>query len=719
VTVNTIGTQRVTADNWGDLGLNGPVVGAVGSEGTTFTRFRPNPAVTTGVVGFEGVGGGSNNLNVRDTFDPRMYNQSLISPERVYTGFLQGEYDLEAMGNGKVYFELLATRRKSEQTDFRQLSMDYRLGSPLIPSELSFADFGPDQGTSDGNDVGVRAFVGFGNDHSDQTVDFYKPVVGIKGDLEFLPDWKYDVYASYSKSDAEYRTNSFLTDKLTYASDAVSGPNGITCNVNLTDPNEKCVPFPALTAATVGGNLPKEFKDYIFRDVVGNTEYDETVVSATFDGPLVTVPAGKVQGVLGFEYRKANINDQPDPNSVAGNLYNLTSAAPTVGTDNVKEIYTEIEIPLLKNVAAAKELTLNGSYRFTDYESYGSDNTYKIGLVYSPVSWLSLRGTKGTSFRAPALFEQFQGATSGFLSSAEDPCNEYGGDNVNPNRVANCSSELPGQGDYQNTTGIQTFDVGGAANHLVAETSENVTYGLIFQPSLGDLGELSVAFDYFDIKINNGVAKAGAENILQLCYDSPGFHAAGGFCRLVERDAATGQLTVSDAFTNLATETSRGVDLTLRYQQEVGPGTFLLDLSGTRYYDQASKLFKEDELFDYNGTILYPQWTGDLDLSYTLGSWRFAYGLEWISRMQGYTYAGEDPATSELDLNTGDYYKHRVSVRYKADDWEATLGVRNLTNEEPPTISALVYDRVGNAPLYSGYDYVGREVFLNLLWHFQ
>ena len=31
------------------------------------------------------------------------------------------------------------------------------------------------------------------------------------------------------------------------------------------------------------------------------------------------------------------------------------------------------------------ELTVNGSFRYTDYDSYGSDTTYKIGLVYSPV----------------------------------------------------------------------------------------------------------------------------------------------------------------------------------------------------------------------------------------------------------------------------------------------------------------------------------------------
>jgi hypothetical protein len=42
-----------------------------------------------------------------------------------------------------------------------------------------------------------------------------------------------------------------------------------------------------------------------------------------------------------------------------------------------------------------------------------------------------------------------------------------------------------------------------------------------------------------------------------------------------------------------------------------------------------------------------------------------------------------------------------------------TVGVRNLTNKEPPVISAQAgYSRVGNAPLFSGYDYIGRRVFV-------
>jgi outer membrane receptor protein involved in Fe transport len=724
VTINTLGLQSISDENYSEFGLNGPPVGAPGTETSTFNRFRPNAAITTGVPGYEGVGGGGNGINVRDTFDPRMLQENLISPTKIVTAFFQGKYDLQALGDASVYVELLSNRRESNQTSFRQMILDYRAGSPLIPAELAFGAFAPDQGLSDGNDVGVRGFIGFGPDRSEQTVNFHKPTLGIKGNLSFLPDWKYDAYVSYSRSDADYTMQSFLTDKLTYASDAVVAPQGLdpvliqdgyTCQINLTNPDEKCVPYPVLSASVIGGNLPQNFRDYVFRDVVGNTLYTESMFSAVIDGPLYTLPAGAMQGVFGIEHRRAKIDDKPDPNSVNGNLYNLTVASPTSGKDNVTEIFTEVEVPILSKQPFARELTASGSFRYTDYDSYGSDNTYKLGLVYSPTAWLSLRGTTSTSFRAPALFEQYQGATSGFLAATNDPCNEYG--TKNAILATNCATEIPDP-EFIATNGVETTNVGGAESGLFAETSRNTTYGIILQPDLGNTTELSLALDYFDIEIENGVSQAGTEEILERCYNDPEFRSGGGLCRLVVRDAVTKQLFVSDSYTNLSTEISRGVEFTGRLVQAAGSGKVTVNLSTTHYHSQANKIFKEDDLQEENGWIDSPDWSGYGDISYSIEAWRFTYGIDWIGPMEGYTYVEEDPATSDYDFKTPSYFTHRLSARYAAETWETTLGVRNITNEEPPTISAGAYDRVGNTLLYSGYDYLGREVFLNVKVNF-
>lgn len=732
VTVNTIGTQGVTINNWNTLGLNGPVVPATGAPDSsiaTFTRFRPNAAVTTGLIGFEGVGGtqlidGERfpiDSNIRDTFDPRMLNEDLISPAKIYTSFVQGKYDLQTLGDAELYGELLASRRESNQTGYRQLSLDYRRGSALIPGELAYGNFGADQGTSDGDRVGVRAFIGFGNDSSQQDIDFYKPTFGLRGDIIFLTDWRYDIYASYAKSDANYERDSFLIDKLTYASDAVAATSGVdsslirdglTCEINLTNPNEKCIPYPRLTAAVIGGNLPQDFKDYIFQNTQGSTEYEESIYSAIVDGPLFSVPAGSVQGVFGIEHRRMEINDQPDENSVAGNLYNLSSATPTVGEDNVSEVYTEIQIPILLGARFAEELTVNGSIRYTDYDSYGSDDTYKIGFIYSPTDWVSLRASRGTSYRAPALFEQFQGPTSGFRPASIDPCNDYG-TAVNPNLATNCSQELPGQPEFQATNGIEVFSLGGAQAGLFAETSDNTTYGIIFDPEISDSTELSISIDYFDIEIINGVQKAGEDEILDRCYNSAEFADDRGLCRLVARDPVTNQLTVNDVYTNLATELVRGLDVSTTVSQDVGPGSLLFNVSVTRYYEQSEKIFTDDPLEDLNGSLESPEFGGSGEIGYAIDDWKFLYGVEWISSMDGYSEADEIPEESFSDYTVPSYLEHRISARYQADTWKTTFGVRNLTNETPPEISAGYFNRVGNAPLYSGYDYVGREVFVN------
>ncbi|MBD3836743.1 MAG: TonB-dependent receptor [Brevundimonas sp.] len=702
VTINTIGTSVATG------------VGVPGSVGTSFNRWRPNSAVTTGVSGFEGVGGSGNNLNVRDTFEDRMLNESLISPVDITTIYGEGGYDLHALGNAEVYGEVLFNQRKSSQTGYRQLSLDYAEGSPLIPDNLAFSTFAPDQGLNKGQNVGVRAFIGFGNDTSEQEVDFTKLTGGLRGDF-IVPGWRYDAYVSHSRSKSTYTSEQFLTDRLIETLDVVeTAPGRFECAQLSSNPG--CVAAPTLSTRTIAGELPQDWVDYVFRPVTGTTEFEETIVSVGIDGPLFQLPAGEVSAFFGAEWRDSSIDDTPGLDSQLGNTYNYSTSAITRGSDSVWEAFGEVEVPVLRDLPFAQELTLNGSFRYTDYDSYGDDTTYKIGAVYRPIDWLSLRATYGTSFRAPALFEQFVGATSGFLSSGADACNEYGADGVNPNRAANCAAEGLA-GDYYATTSVQVISEGGAELGLAAETSTNLTIGAVFQPTLpSGWGNLDFAVDYYEIEVENGVSQYGASAILDRCYDSnPGdFAADTGFCALVSRDPSDNSLTVIDSYVNLATDIVKGLDYTLRYRNDVGPGSVLFNLAITQYTEVSNKLFDEDPLEDYVGMIDNPEFTGTADISYAWADWRVRYGVEWVDGMSSYEYYGEDPATSDYDLATDDYFLHNASVQYSRDGWTATAGVRNLFNENPPTISAGVYNRVGNAPLYSGYDYLGRTAFINL-----
>ncbi|WP_427791157.1 TonB-dependent receptor plug domain-containing protein [Brevundimonas diminuta] len=702
------------------VGVKG--VGAAGSVGDTFDRWRPNAGVNSGVIGFEGVGGGDNDLNVRDTFDDRMLNESLISPVEITTIYGEGGYQLNALGNAELYGEVLINKRESSQTGYRQLALDYTKGSPLLPSSLDFSTVLPDQGAqglTKGADVGVRAFIGFGNDRSSQEQTFNRNVIGIKGDF-LIPEWRYDLSASYSKSRSAYISEQFLTDRLRESLDVVpNGAGGFQCRELASNPG--CVAAPALSSQVIGGQLPKEWVDYVFRPVKGITEFEEKIVSLGIDGPLFDLPAGKVMGFFGAEWRKSEIDDTPGLDSQNNNTYNYSSAAITRGTDSVWEVFGEIEAPLLRDQPFAKELTLSASFRYTDYDSYGDDTTYKVGLVYRPIEMLTLRGTYGTSYRAPALFEQFVGATTGYLSNTIDSCNDYGKPNVNPNRVANCASEgLPDT--HYNLQSVEVVTLGGSEAGLKAETSTNMTIGAVLQPTLPQgWGDLAFAVDYYEIEVENGVAQYGGRNILTRCYDSrpEDFAANVGFCSLVDRDLATGKLTVQDGYVNLATDIVKGLDYTLRYRNDVGPGSLLFNLAVTQYTEISNKLFAEDPLEDYKGQINNPEFTGTADISYAWDKWRVRYGVEWIQGMDSYAYLGVSPSDPEpglsmYDFDVPDYWLHNASVQYSTDGWTVTAGIRNLFNEDPPTISSGYYNRVGNAPLYSGYDYLGRTAFVNL-----
>jgi outer membrane receptor protein involved in Fe transport len=715
--INTIGVGVDGGlDDDGNRVFNG-VAGtpAAGAPNVLFNRFRPNSGVTGDMAGYEGVGGTGVNVNVRDTFDDRMLNRSLISPVEITTIYGEGGYQLNALGNAEVYGEFLLNQRKSSQTGYRQLALDYAKGSPLIPSDLSFSTFSGDQGLNKDADIGVRAFIGFGNDTSTQEQRFNRNVVGIKGDF-FIPEWRYDLAASYSKSRSEYTSQQFLTNRLIESLDVVpNGAGGFQCRELASNPG--CVAAPKLSSQVIGGVLPKAWTDYVFRPVKGVTEYEEKIVSLGIDGPLFDLPAGKVMGFFGAEWRDAEIDDTPGLDSQLGNTYNYSTSAITRGSDSVWEVFGEIEAPLLRDQPFAKELTLNASFRYTDYDSYGDDTTYKVGLVYQPIDMLTFRATYGTSYRAPALFEQFVGATSGFQAAGFDPCSEVDPDSATPTLIANCAADGV-SADFQQKSSVAVITKGGAEAGLEAETSTNLTVGLVLRPTLPEgWGDFAFAVDYYEIEVKNGVAQYGAANILERCYNSTPaeFAADVGFCSLVSRDAGDKRLTVENGYVNLATDIVKGLDYTARYRRDVGPGSVLFNLAVTQYTEISSKLFAEDPLQEYKGRLNNPEFTGTADLSYAWDKWRVRYGVEWVQGMDDYGYRRiKDPAASQYDLEVDDYYLHNASVQYTGEGWTVTAGVRNLLNEDPPTISSGYNNRVGNAPLYSGYDYLGRTAFVNL-----
>ncbi|GAA4765999.1 TonB-dependent receptor [Stakelama sediminis] len=689
------------------------LTGALGN----YNRFVPAPSVTGGPTpGLLGV-----DYYTRDSFDPRQEKEQLVTPAEIYTGYLQAGYQLDILGDAEVYVELLGNQRHSSNLGYRQLTLDYAQGSPLLPAEYrNGALYNPNE-ISNGNIVAARSFIGYGNLNSKQEVSFARLGGGLRGNF-FFSGWKYDYFASKTFSDGTYETETFLTDRIARSLDVVSDGNGGFVCATTTDPN--CVAAPPLNAASVGGNLSDAYRNYITKNVVGTTKYREFLTSLNVNGPIFHLPGGDAQLALGLEYRDASINDTPPQDSQDGNLYNLTSAAITRGSDNVWEAFGEVYLPLAANVPFAYRLNLDASGRYTDYKSYGSGWTYKVSGEWQPVRGVGFRASYGTSYRAPALFEQFLGATSGFLSSSTDPCDDYA-NSQNPIIQKNCAAiGLPA--DFQQTSGVTVLSAGGRESGLKAETSTNFSGGIVLQPVLPQsVGSFSLSVDYFRIEVSNGVNRAGAANILNLCYGDTNFQPGQGYCRLVNRDN-NNALTVNNNYINLSTDIRRGVEANIRYSRDIGPGRFILNGNVIHYLEQSSKLFPDDPLEDANGTITTPDWVGSFNASYRIDQVTFHYGLDWITgdKNATYNYFSLNPdGTIDQDykqflkdnyyFEVPDYFLHNASVQISLKKFQITAGVRNLFNAKLPRITAGGYNMVGNTPLYSGYDYVGRTFFVN------
>lgn len=718
VTVNTIATRNINYFSI-PVGVFAPGVVELAPTGTAIyqcNRWRPHVGgADARVPDYECVGGnyynstgqflGGMSTNIRDTQSRDSLNRDLISGASTLTGYLQATYDVGALGDAQIYANFLATRRKSEQDGSRQLTIDYLPNSPLIPANMQNAD--PVNAS-----LGIRAFTDYGLYNNRQTVDFYRLNTGVKGRVGY--GWNYDLFYGKSWSKAKYTTDLVLSDRINNSLNVVSnGSGGFVC----ASPSAPagCIAAPSLSAAVVGGDYQDTaWFDWIVEPVTGVTKYKESTVNLTMNGPLFRLPAGKVQAAVGVEYRKDSIDDTPDLNSQNGNLYGFTSSTITRGKDSVWEAFGEVEVPVLHQ-QLVYNLTLNASARYTHYKSYGGDWTYKVGGIFAPIKAVSFRGSYGTSYRAPALFEQFLGATSGFLNQQTDPC--YNVATVtNPVVKQRCLDEgLPP--DFVQNNSVTVIGLGGKDAGLKAETSKALTYGVVINPPLGDSTSLNLSADYFNVKVANGISRLSASQVLSQCYSDPERTLCDTpfITRTPYTGPGTGALSVITSYINISDAKVSGIDFNARLAQKIGLGGLTLNGQMTMFKNRYNRTLPTDSILNVIGLISNPKWTGTFDANYNYKEWNLHYGVEWVGKTSSKNYAepfGYSPLKYKLE--TPDYFLHNVSVSYDTKRFGMTLGVRNLFDRDPPTISADYTSLVGNAPLYSGYDYRGRTFFVNV-----
>ncbi len=126
-----------------------------------------------------------------------------------------------------------------------------------------------------------------------------------------------------------------------------------------------------------------------------------------FDGPLFAVPAGKVRAAFGGERNKVynyNINGANRP---FNNEFQLdTDASTSRGARTILSAFAEVYVPLVSDdmdLPLIRTLTISGAVRYDHYSDVGDTTNPKLSGTWEVFDGLTIRGSWGTSFRAPNL----------------------------------------------------------------------------------------------------------------------------------------------------------------------------------------------------------------------------------------------------------------------------------------------------------------------------
>jgi iron complex outermembrane receptor protein len=698
---------------------------------------------------------------VRNDFNP-FANEATITPKTTrYSLYADAAYELT--DGIEAYAEFLGNRRKTYVNGYRQFwtfgfteSGSYYGGSPGYWAK----------GWTGLNLLSPTAVTDRGSD-SKQKVDYWRGVGGLRGDLGgFLKGWSYDAFVQYSHNKGLYSNDQILQDVIDASYFQTASCVGQTLPVS----GKQCMDLPWVDPNFLFGKFTPEQEAYLFDWETGKTIYKQLSGEASITGSLFDLPAGPVGVALGITARRDSIVDTPGAITLAGNAWGSSAAGITAGHSVTKEAFGEIQIPILKNHSFFKDLSFSGAARITNVTTTRASDgfsdkdtgnwTYKLGGNWAVNNWLRFRGTYGTSFRAPALFEELKANETSFPSARTiDPCVNWqfnlAHGNISQRIADNCAAAgIPfnyGGGSISATA----FSEGGIGV-LDPETSVAKTGSVILTPHFSFLPDtrLSLAVDYFDITVKGEVSQLGPRNIVFGCYDSPSF-PTDPLCNLFSRGGPTvtdqnAITTVHDKYINIARQQNRGLDFTLLIQHNLGSlGSLTLLGNATRTLKHSFALFADTEEnllgvvdADRGNRSGTRKFVGDLNATWRPhGGWTFFWGTEIFGKAtnakeykaaHGGSLCHEtvdpgDPSTLiwgtycvKVSVPTTFYHSASITKEFggPTNKLELTLGMRNIFDTKPPRVSLIggsgLPATLGPVVATSQYDFLGRRVFFNV-----
>lgn len=712
------------------LGINNEAIYSWGPYDGTYTITDPEGNVRTSIAGYKPITFEESSHN-----DPREYAESVYSPVDTISVFSSFDYKFSDSDSTTLYGEILWNRRRSSFNGFRQL----------------FPYFHPDVSRDMGGGRNLNPFAGQSHVlpivlvpyNSSEEVEVGRFLGGVNGNISNGPleGWKWDIYISASSSSGDYLSDVIPTDRLnagtgTFQAPAINAgslnPDGV-CGSNAPT---GCVPFDVFRhPALSDGQFSSREQEYFFVTEKGNTQYEQLTFEATLNGNILKLPSGYLAGAFGASFRKDEINDVPGAFSLAGNSWGRTTTGTTKGNDRLIEVFTEIEVPIIREQEGFDDLSLNMSSRYSNYQTTGDATTYKFGVNWQVNDGVRFRATTGTSYRAPSLYELHLAPQTSYLNPNDiDPCIDYGRV-VNDIFLANATlrQNCANSGLPQTWTGgIGSIEVlTGGVETLEAESSRAHTIGLILTPANAGL---SLALDYFNIIILNAVTSRAPSTLVDLCYRYEDVRQRERYCILFNRirersEGQVGQIEfINASYQNIASQKTAGVDITLEYLEQFPFGTVSFESKFTWTMTDEEQAFPDSQVYDFNGEQGEPEWVGYTSMAYRSNTdWTLYWRWDFIGETRPLVEIRRDGSVGSGDNrkfiipSVKPFSYHGISLQRKwGENVSVTLGIRNLFNETAPRVSRCCYQRQGNFTFYNQYKpgIIGRSTFMNLRYKF-
>lgn len=471
------------------------------------------------------------------------------------------------------------------------------------------------------------------------------------------------------------------------------------------------------------------------------TTLSQDIVEGNMQGAAFNLPAGEVRFAAGFHYRKNDFRFDPGypVEQILDNPIGLFASNSTAGSTNVKEVYGELLVPVVKN------LDLELGYRFSDFNTAGNVDTYKGLFSWKALDTVTFRGGYQYATRAPNTAELFTGPSLAVVPfPAVDPCSAvtvspWGNVASNPDRaqvqalcraiIGNNTSAFDTQ-TYNTPNGPDGFtrqnppffpleiEVTKGNPNVAPEVGRTWTLGAVVSEPFG-WQKLTFTIDAYRIKVTDAISPISSTTVYNNCFNfngvsNPTYDVNNPFCQLIRRNPVTGDREeVSALYSNLGTLKTQGVDLTFAWSRDVGPGSLSIQ-STASYLDYFQYQPDPDaRLNDATGTL---DQGGQYDyrlLTNVAYRWQgLNVGVMW-RHLPSVENAAQAISPTTTIQGSGSYDIFNLFGTYTLGRYTLRAGVDNVFDKEPLVVGANPgIDSNSDQTNPSFYDPLGRRYYV-------